>query len=342
MCYAGAREETALQMRGLLNLDNLNDQQILELNEKFIENVNSSLNGDVSLKTANKLYPNLGFEIVQQYLDTVQKHFKSSVQQLDYNNSEESAKTINDWVLNETNQKIKDLIQPSILNSLTRLVLVNAIYFKGNWQTKFKPESTTQENFHLADGTVQKVDMMKLNNKKFKYQYRPGAIDANTCELPYVGDKVSMTIILPHEGYTLEHVEKQLTSDLLNEVLTADAPKEAMRLHVPKFKLEYKTELSDHFKSLGATLPFDQSRANFTGISTDPNGLYISKVVHQAVVEVNEEGTEAAAATGIVMMTRCAVMMEPFDFICNRPFLFMIHEKNHNSILFFGKYAKPQ
>ena len=93
---------------------------------------------------------------------------------------------------------------------------------------------------------------------------------------------------------------------------------------------------------MGATLPFDEAKADFSGITSDPNGLYISNVVHQAVVEVNEEGTEAAAATGVIMMTRCAMILEPANFICNRPFLFLIHEKNHNSILFFGKYVKPE
>lgn len=100
--------------------------------------------------------------------------------------------------------------------------------------------------------------------------------------------------------------------------------------------------MSDHFKNLGVNLPFDESKADFSGITSDPNGLYISKVVHKAVVEVNETGTEAAAATGVIMMTRCAMILEPANFICDRPFLFMIHEKKHNSVLFFGKYIAPE
>jgi serpin B len=151
-----------------------------------------------------------------------------------------------------------------------------------------------------------------------------------------------MTIILPHDGHKLEAFEKQLSDQVLHEILTADAPSEKIRLELPRFKLEYKKELNDNLKALGATLPFDENQADFSGIADEPNGLYISKVVHQAVVEVNEEGTEAAAATGVVMMTRCAMVDEPIDFICNKPFLFVIHEKVNNNVLFYGKYSKPQ
>lgn len=151
-----------------------------------------------------------------------------------------------------------------------------------------------------------------------------------------------MTIILPEEGHTLDEIENGLNADLLNTIYTCDYPQEKVNLQVPKFKLEHKTELSNHFKEMGAHLPFDDRQADFTGINENPQGLYISKVVHQAVVEVNEEGTEAAAATGVIMMTRMAIIDEPRDFICNRPFIFVIHEKTHNTTLFIGKYAKPQ
>ncbi|RNA27828.1 leukocyte elastase inhibitor A-like [Brachionus plicatilis] len=125
--------------------------------------------------------------------------------------------------------------------------------------------------------------------------------------------------------------------------MTLEIPKEKINLQVPKFKLEFKTGLSNHFKNMGANLPFDELKADFSGITSDPQGLYISEVVHQAVIEINEEGTEAAAATGVfMMMAHSALMYEPPNFICDRPFLFLIHEKKHNSILFLGKYSKPE
>ncbi|RNA27829.1 squamous cell carcinoma antigen 2 [Brachionus plicatilis] len=340
MCYAGAKCETASQLKDLLSLTNLDDEKILSLNQELISSVNN-LSGDVVIKTANKLYPKQSYEILSKYLSLVQKNFHADVESLNYDNAEESANTINRWVSEQTNDKIRNLIDPNSINGLTRLILVNAIYFKGNWDLKFDSNLTTEKDFHLTDGSTKKVQMMK-SNKKFRYIYKPAQIDADICELPYTGQNISMTIILPHQGHSLEQVEKQLNDSVLHQIMTLEIPREKINLQVPKFKLEFKTELSNHFKSMGANLPFDESRADFSGITSDPQGLYISEVVHQAVVEVNEEGTEAAAATGVIMMTRMAIMLEPANFICDRPFLFLIHEKKHNSILFFGKYTKPE
>ena len=343
MCHAGAKAETAAQLKSLLNVNHLSDQQILDLNHSYVETINKSLGKNVKISTANKIYPHKKFQIHKNFVDALNKHFHSEVETVDYGNSAQAASTINKWVEDKTNNKIKNLIDQSALNDLTRLVLVNAIYFKGDWLKKFRVEATAKENFHLTNGTVVKVDMMKLNKEKFKYLYRPGAIMANTVELPYIGETIAMTIILPHEKYSLSSVETALNDDIIQEILTSNEPKQSVRLELPKFKLEHKEELSDHMKSLGATHPFDEVNANFGGITNEPTGLYISKVIHQAVVEVNEEGTEAAAATAAVMMTRCAIHIdEPFDFICNRPFIFIIHDTVKHNILFYGKYAKPE
>lgn len=166
-------------------------------------------------------------------------------------------------------------------------------------------------------------------------------LDFSTCTFPYVGNKVAMTVILPEPDHKLDEIESKLTPEVLHMIYTGST-EEKMNICIPKFKLEHKTELSGHLKEMGAALAFDQARADFSGINSDPSGLFISKVVHQAVVEVNEEGTEAAAATGVIMMTRMAPMDEPRDFYCDRPFLFVIHEKTHNTTLFMGKYVKPQ
>lgn len=174
-----------------------------------------------------------------------------------------------------------------------------------------------------------------------EFDYFKG-LAAESCTFPYVGEKIALTVILPEQGHTLDEIEAGLTPEVLNAIYTCDFPQEKVNVQLPKFKLEHKTELSQHFKEMGVNLPFDQARADFSGINTSPTGLYISKIVHQAVVEVNEEGTEAAAATGVIMMTRMAVLDQPRDFICDRPFLFVIHERNHNTTLFIGKYVKPE
>lgn len=342
MCYAGARNETAKQLKDLLHVSNLSDEQIMELNHKYLSNINQNLGSDVIINTANKIYPNVGFEIKKDFLDLIAKHFHSDVQQVNYSKPAESANTINQWVAEKTKDKIKNLISPDALNDLTRMVLVNAIYFKGNWLNKFNSNHTEKKDFHAIDGKTAPVDMMHMSGKKYLFIWHPGGLAADSCTFPYVGEKIAMTVILPEEGKSLDEIEAGLTPEVLNTIYTCDFPHEKVNVQLPKFKLEHKTELSGTFKEMGVNLPFDQARADFTGINSDPTGLYISKVVHQAVVEVNEEGTEAAAATGVIMMTRMAILDQPRDFICNRPFIFVIHERTHNTTLFMGKYVKPE
>lgn len=173
MCYAGAKNETAQQLKDLLSLSSLSDEQILELNQKYLTNVNNNLGSDVIINTANKIYPNVGFDVKQTFLDVVAKHFHGEVQQLNYSNAGESAATINKWVAEKTREKIKDLVSADSLNDLTRLVLVNAIYFKGNWLNKFDSKLTEKKDFTDIDGKVSKVDMMHMNGKKHLFIWHP-------------------------------------------------------------------------------------------------------------------------------------------------------------------------
>lgn len=174
MCYFGAKNETAQQLRDLLCFTGLTDAQILELNETFISNINENLGGkqDVVISTANKIYQKN--EAGREFLDKVTKHFRSSVQQLDFSQSAAAAQTINKWIAEQTHNKITNLISPSNLNDLTRMVLVNAIYFKGNWLTKFDAKATLKKDFNGIDGKTSQVDMMHLNGKKFPYISNPG------------------------------------------------------------------------------------------------------------------------------------------------------------------------
>lgn len=339
MCLAGARGETQTELKQLLCLSDFSDEQIHAMNSAFLASL-VNLGDGVALNTANRIFPNKGFEVKDDFRQVLDKHFNSSTHQLDFNQAEASAAVINNWVAEQTKDKIKDLVPASMLDAFTRLVLVNAIYFKGSWAEKFDVTQTTKEDFHLEDGSTQKVDMMSLTNKKFKLQIRPNGLNARTCEFPYAGKSVSMTIILPNES--IAEVEKQLLEMNFADVLGDFEETGKVFAYIPKFKLEYQSELSDHVKGLGVNLAFDQAKADFKGISDLSTGLFISKIIHKAVVEVNEEGTEAAAATAVVMMTRCAVMeFPPEKFRCDKPFLFVIHEKKTNAILFMGKYMKP-
>jgi len=178
MCYFGAKNETAQQLKEVLDLSNLSETEILDLNRKYLSNIKENLGENVDISTVNKIYP-MG-PVEKEFLDIVTKQFNSDVQPLDYSNPAEATKTINQWVSEQTRNKINNLIPPGVLNLLTRMVLVNAIYFKGNWINKFKPEMTIKKDFHDIDGKTSLVDMMHLSGKKFLYLSHPsGEIETN-------------------------------------------------------------------------------------------------------------------------------------------------------------------
>lgn len=345
MCFAGANASTADQLQAGLCLDNLTRDEIFAMNREFFESLNKVLGSDVTLKTANKVFQHHKHPLLTKYLDDLKNHFASDAKGLNFADSTNSAKDINDWVLEKTEGKIKDLVSPDLLDDLTRLVLVNAIYFKGNWSNKFDKALTYKDDFMLKDGTKITVDMMKMTNKKFRYKMNPAGLSACTCEFPYGDKSTAMTIILPHEGDDISKLESQLTASKLAEVFEYPPMPGPVPIHayIPKFKMEYKNELSDCLKSFGMTDAFDEIKSDFRLMTDDYKGLIISKVIHQSVVEVNEEGAEAAAATAVVMMKRCAIQFSPppEEFKCNRPFLFVIHETQNNGILFMGKLMKP-
>lgn len=340
MCFAGARKNTEQQLKKVLHYLNLSNEDVHKGNALLMKKL-GQLPG-VTLNVANKLYPNVGFKVEKDFIEILGKHYNSEIQQVDYTKAAEAAKTINDWVALQTKDKIKDLVPESVINDLVRLILVNAIYFKGNWLNKFNKEKTRKEPFHLQDGTSKEVDMMVMLDKKFRLLISPENLKASVCRFPYEGNNLSMTIILPHEGIKINEVEASLNAELLNTILTQPVFEGKVHVYIPKFKFEKSQELSDILKEMGASDAFDEARADFTGINKDPSGLYISKVIHKAVVEVNEEGTEAAAATAVIMMTRCArIEPPPEEFKCDRPFIFLIHDNQDNTVLFLGKYSKP-
>jgi serpin B len=222
------------------------------------------------------------------------------------------------------------------------LVLVNTILFKAEWLRPFSDEKTIKGNFTALDGSSIEVDMMK-QVQRFKYFSKPHDIDADVVELPYSDLKSAMTIILPHKDVLIEDLEAQLyDSSVLKSILESEGDRVGINLALPRFKLEWKRELADTLKKMGANLMFSEERADFSGITeNNPNDhkkFMISHVFQKAYVEVNEAGTVASAAT-FITMTRSMIYPEK-DFVCNRPFLFIIHDKIFNNILFMGKYVK--
>ena len=244
MCLQGAKSETAQQLKDLLHLTKLSNDEIKKMTNELVKSVNTELGKDVILNTANKIYPNTGFTLEKTFVDSITKDFHGEVEQVDYSNAAASSKTINDWVLAKTNNKIKNLIPANCINNLTKLILVNAIYFKGSWLEKFDVANTSKEDFHLANGTTVKVDMMKLIGKKFKILDNVILDNGKVCQFPYAGEKASMTIFLPNENVKLEDIEKQLTDSKLRELLNAQIGKEKVNAYIPKFKLEFEAEVT--------------------------------------------------------------------------------------------------
>ena len=360
MCTAGARNNTEKQLKQVLKFGNVSNDAWLKSNLELQQHL-QNLNANVALNVANKIYQRNSYEIKQEFLDLLRKFFKSDAQGLDFSKPSAAAKVINDWVAEQTKNKILNLVPESVITNLTQLILVNAIYFKGNWELKFNKEHTKPETFYLSDKSETKVQMMAIIGKKFAYCHEPSGIKASSCTLPYAGGEISMTILLPHEDQKLSNIESKLEGNVLKRILSNQHRTE-LNVFLPKFKFEQQFEvclssfdyvaflllflfqLSKVFSKMGAPDAFDHKLADFTGIKSANDGLHISNVIHKAIVEVNEEGTEAAAATAVVMDDYCLQRRKnlPLEFKCNRPFLFFIHDNTHQTILFMGRYAKPE
>ncbi|XP_036177421.1 serpin B11 isoform X2 [Myotis myotis] len=291
-----------------------------------------------TLSIANRLYGTQTKAFYQQYLSCSEKLYQARLQAVDFQKStEETRKTINAWVASKTNGKITNLFGKGTIDPSSVMVLVNAIYFKGQWQNKFLERETIKTPFRLSEGKSVIVEMMyQVGRFKLAVIKEP---QMQVLELPYVQDKLSMIILLPMGTVTLEQIEKRLNSKMFHKWTSSSNMMERnVEVHLPRFKLEIKYELNSLLKSLGMTDVFHQSKADLSGMSP-AKGLYLSKVIHKSYVDVNEEGTEAAAATGDnFVMKRLPIRAQ---FMANHPFLFFIRHTGTNTILFCGKLASP-
>jgi serpin B len=243
LCYPGARGETKSELKNLLAYTNLTDQAILGMHENFHTGLMSLVGGKVTLDLANKIFPQKGWDLNKDYINAVKKYFKSEVEIVDFGNAFEAAGIINKWVKQKTHDKIKDLIPANSLSDLTKMILVNAIYFKGEWQIQFNKQKTSQEDFHLTNGSTIKVDMMKLSKKILKYLANPVDLEASVLELPYAGANFSMTIILPNANVSLSKIENDLTWTKIKKILESNKDTAKVNVYLPKFKFEFKKEV---------------------------------------------------------------------------------------------------
>ncbi|XP_056330711.1 LOW QUALITY PROTEIN: leukocyte elastase inhibitor-like [Danio aesculapii] len=316
--------------------------------QKTEEQIHSSFNKLMSelnkpgapyvLSLANRLYGEQTYQFLEKYLSDAKTYYAAGLEKVDFKNKSEASRVnINKWVEKNTQEKIKDLLPSGAIDAMTRLVLVNAIYFKGNWEKKFPKEATRDGQFKLNKNQTKPVKMMH-QKAQFPFVVIP-EINSQILELPYVGKNLSMLIILPDEiedaTTGLQKLEKALTYEKLMQ-WTKVMRQQEVQVSLPKFKTEQTYDMKSLLVSMGMEDVFDPQKVNLTGMSSS-NDLVLSKVIHKAFVEVNEEGTEAAAATGAVVSIRTLAQI----FNADHPFLFFIRHNPTNTILFYGRFCSP-
>ncbi len=349
MAHAGARGQTEAQMARVLHFPVIakpgtelssklipDRHQFASVFAEIIEDLNSrGKKGGYELRVANALWGQEGHEFLEEFLGLIKTNYGGRLNEVDFVRAAETArKTINTWVEKETNDKIKNLIQKGVLDSMTRLVLTNAIYFKGNWARQFKEDRTKEAPFTLADG--RKVDVAMMNQTgQFNYMETESF---QGLELPYVDDELSMIILLPNKFDGLDKFEKTLTAENLSKWMDELNNRE-VRVSIPKFKMTSQFALASVLESMGMTDAFS-ANADFSGMN-GRRDLFISAVIHKAYVDVNEEGTEAAAATAVTMKLTSVGPARIPVFCADHPFLFLIRDNHSGSILFIGRVMNP-
>lgn len=332
MAEAGARGDTAAQLRKALHLAE-NGHEKLGAMLRAASGKTRAANG-YELAIASRIWPQRGYALEAPFLAVLTDHYAAPPVELDYKAAPEEARSkVNAWVDDATRGKIKDLLPAGSVDSLTRLILTNAIYFKGDWETAFDAKKTADGPFYAPTGEVA-VPLMTL---KEDLAYA-GAEDVQVVELPFKGGEIGMVLFVPTAKDGLAKLEASLTSERASK-LAGVLAHTSVRLHLPRFKLESAVSLVEPLRALGITDAFDVNRADFSGISGNRE-LYATGVFHKAFVDVTEEGAEAAAATGMTLGIKSAPP-EPIAVRADRPFLFAIRDRKTGAILFLGRLVKP-
>ncbi|KAM4705023.1 serpin B6-like [Rhinophrynus dorsalis] len=335
MLWIGAGGKTASQMKKALHLGNMEDtnsgfKALLTLLNK---------NDDYILNSANRIYFDNNFDIIQAYIEACKLWYHSEPQKVDFmNNPDGSRKLINDWVEQNTGGKIQNLLPSGSVDSLTRLIAVNTLYFKGNWSKRFPKHNTKKASFTLINNEKVNVEMMStdgsFNTRRIHHE------KVSILELPYgQSQEMSMFIILPDKASDITNIVKNFSYKKLSDwTNSGKLTNTAMSVSLPRFQLQQGLSVKEVLTKLGILDAFDQSKANFSRIAKV--SLHVSDVVHKTFMKVNEDGTEAAAATAAVVETT-SVIIPTMSFIVDRSFLFTIQNKKSNCVLFIGKCLTP-
>ncbi|XP_056680204.1 serpin B10 isoform X1 [Monodelphis domestica] len=357
MIFFGAKSNTATQMEQVLQLKDIGAEitsfryekrRKTELGPSKAEGLLSDFQALLSeinkpsdshmLKIANRSYGEKTYPFRCEYMENIKKFFGAEPQSVNFLETPDQIRSeINTWVENQTEGKIVKLLPDDSVDSMTRLVLVSAIYFKGKWQEQFKPKDTVEKPFRVNQTTTKMVQMMSMKrNLQIFHIEKP---EAKGIQLYYGNGDMSMFILLPDDINGLKELEKTITYGKLSDWTHEDMmEKYDVQLYLPKFKLEENYDLKSILSSMGMSDAFSTSHADFSGM-TEMKNLFLSEVFHKAFVEVNEEGTEAAASTAEDFSVR--MKLPSLTFNVDHPFLFFIKHKKTNCILFYGKVYSP-
>ena len=330
MAYNGAETTTREAFEEVLNYRGLTREEVNEITKELIHVLLTNVSGNL-LEIANSMWYDEGFPVEPEFIELNSHYFDAEVRELDFR-SAEAVSTINDWVSGKTHGKIDEIIDS--IDPAVMMFLINAIYFNCVWETEFDPDDTHQANFYNEDGSLfGQVDMMQLEST-----FRVTSQESfRAIELPYKNGKFSMFLFLPTEESAVNELVQELDGATWKNWMDSFSEQEDFTVYMPRFEFEFDRSLGDDLKAMGLDIAFSPQEADFSGISTI--ALYIADVIHKTYIKVNEEGTEAAAVTAVVMELTSVEPMNELRF--DRPFLFAITENSSKSILFAGKVAEP-
>jgi serpin B len=335
MTYNGASGKTAAEMADVLEFDGLDRDEI----NTSIKQLMAELEGDVAdvrLDIANSLWARDGLAFKKPFIERARRHYGAEVRTLDFK-SPRAKGIINGWISDKTQGMIDELIDTIPEDAI--LYLINAIYFKGQWENEFDPALTREEDFHISAERTKKVAMMRRSEKYDYFECE----DFQAVNLPYGDGRISMLLFLPARDSGLERFHAALDADNW-EMWMGSFGRRRGTVALPRFKARFKTTLNDPLEQLGMARAFDPDGAEFPEMIEVPSdNVSISRVLHEAMIDVNEEGTEAAAATAVEMkLTSARMEVEPFTMICDRPFFLAIRDEETGVILFLGSIVDPE
>ncbi|KAF7242638.1 Neuroserpin [Varanus komodoensis] len=343
MVELGAHGSSLKEIRHAMGYEGLkNGEEFSFL--KDLSDMTTTEDSQYVMKLANSLYVQNGYHINDKFLQLMKKYFKAEVEDVDFSQSIAIASHINKWVENHTNNMIKDFVSARDFSALTHLALINAIYFKGNWKSQFRPENTRTFSFTKDDESEVQIPMMYQQGEFYYGEFSDGSNEAGgiyqVLEIPYEGDEMSMMIVLSRQEVPLATLEPLVKAQLIEE-WAGSVKKQKVEVYLPRFSIEQEIDLKDVLKGLGITEVFSRS-ADLTAMSgfvegdnlADNKELYLSKAVHKSVLEVNEEGSEAAAASGMIAISRMAVLYP--QVIVDHPFFFVIRNRRTGEYISFA------